>query len=292
MFSSTIIPTVGRDSLSRSVYSVLDQAFDAEDFEVIVINDSGNALPATDWQFSRQVTIINTQRRERGVARNTGAAIAKGKFLHFLDDDDVILPGALKAFWELSQTTDAVWLHGHYQSMDNQGNILQEFDPEMQGDIFTNLIVGEAIPLQASLLNSKVFFKVGAFDPTIPGIEDRDIARRMALAGKTAGTTCVVARIRVGQQGSTTDWSRIAEMDRWSREKALREQGAYAKLANTVTNNLWRGRVSRAYLASMLWNLKHGNLFNALSRVNAAIAMTNFRALYPSYWAGMRTKIK
>ncbi|MGE5222658.1 MAG: glycosyltransferase family A protein, partial [Omnitrophica WOR_2 bacterium] len=231
MFSSTIIPTVGRNSLSHSVCSVLDQSFSADGFEVIVVNDSGKPLPEMDWQSSSKVKVVNTQCRERGVARNTGAALAKGKYLHFLDDDDILLPGALQAFWELSQTTDAAWLHGHYQSMDNQGNVLQEFDPEMEGNIFANLIAGEAIPLQASLLNADCFFKAGAFDPNIPGNEDRDLSRRMALAGKTAGTTHVVARIRIGQQGSTTDWSRIAEMDRWSREKALREPGAYQKLA-------------------------------------------------------------
>lgn len=292
MFTSTIIPTVGRDSLSCSVCSVLDQSFRADDFEVIVVNDSGRPLPEMDWQFSRQVTIINTQRRERSVARNTGAAIAKGKYLHFLDDDDVMTPGALQAFWELSQTTDAVWLHGHYQSLDNRGKVLREFDPEMEGDIFAYLVAGEAIPLQASLLIADCFFKAGAFDPNIPGVEDRDLCRRLVLLGKTAGTRAVVAQIRVGEKGSTTDWSKIAERDRWGREKALLEQGAYVKMRSTTRDHYWRGRASRAYLASMVWNLKRGNVFTVLSRATAALVMTNIHALYPTYWMGMRTKIK
>ncbi|MGE5221502.1 MAG: hypothetical protein ACM3PY_03635, partial [Omnitrophica WOR_2 bacterium] len=100
------------------------------------------------------------------------------------------------------------------------------------------------------------------------------------------------ARIRIGQQGSTTDWSRIAEMDRWSREKALREPGAYQKLARTVADNYWCGRVSRAFLASMLWNLRRGHLFTAVSRSTAAFAITNVHALYPAYWSGLATKIK
>jgi glycosyltransferase involved in cell wall biosynthesis len=83
-FCSTIIPTINRSTLSRAVYSVLDQAFTGADFEVIVVNDSGQPLPDMDWQHSERVRVITTQRRERSVARNTGAAIARGKYLHFL----------------------------------------------------------------------------------------------------------------------------------------------------------------------------------------------------------------
>ena len=46
---STIIPTIGRDTLSRAVQSVLDQNCGEEKFEVIVVNDSGKALPGMSW---------------------------------------------------------------------------------------------------------------------------------------------------------------------------------------------------------------------------------------------------
>ena len=45
MFCSTIIPTIGRPSLSRAVCSVLDQEFSHDDFEVIVVSDSRKPLP-------------------------------------------------------------------------------------------------------------------------------------------------------------------------------------------------------------------------------------------------------
>ena len=48
VFSSTIIATIGRPTLSRAVGSVLGQTSDAE-FEVIVVNDSGRPLAGFDW---------------------------------------------------------------------------------------------------------------------------------------------------------------------------------------------------------------------------------------------------
>src|SRR5215204_4702450 len=109
VFCSTIIPTMGRPSLERAVLSVLNQRFDAAKVEVIVVNDSGKPLPKADWQDCARVRVISTIRRERCVARNTGSAIARGRYLHFLDDDDIILPGAMEAFWALYQSTKAEW---------------------------------------------------------------------------------------------------------------------------------------------------------------------------------------
>jgi len=294
MFCSTIIPTVGRATLSRAVCSVLDQTFPTEDREVIVVNDSGKPLPALDWQHCPQVRVIDTNRRERSVARNTGAAIAKGKYLHFLDDDDLILPGALAAFAALDQTSDAVWLYGSYQTVDNAGNLVQEFHPELNGNIFALLVSGEGIPLQASLLQSKHFHAVGGYDPNpkITGVEDRDLGRRMVLTGTIAHTPTVVAQIRIGEQGSTTNWATLAESDRLGREKALSAQNAFERLAASAQSSYWRGRVTRAYFASMVWNLQRKNLLTATSRALGGVAFTGRYTLSADFWRGLGTKIK
>src|SRR6185503_20285902 len=102
MFCSTVIATIGRPTLKGAVTSLLEQAFTVDDFEIIVVNDSGRPLPDEAWQASPKVKIIETNRRERSVARNTGAALATGRYLHFLDDDDWLFPNALQTFWNLS----------------------------------------------------------------------------------------------------------------------------------------------------------------------------------------------
>lgn len=299
MFSSTIIPTINRPSLSRAVHSVLDQDFTADEFEVIVINDSGTPLPDMEWMHSERVQVINTNRRERSVARNTGAAIARGRYLHFLDDDDLMLPGALDAFWRLDQESDAIWLYGSYRSVDNEANLVEEIRPGVTGNIFAILVAGEGIPFQVSLLNAKYFFKAGAFDPTITGVEDRDVGRRMATLGVVAYTAEQVAQIRIGEQGSTTNWSILGEDDRWGREKAFRLPNSYAYLwasANScqshgmVSPAYWRGRVCRAYIASLVWNLQRKNYLTALGRVLAGTAFAGSNFLSRKFWLGVRNK--
>ena len=39
MFISTIIPTIGRPTLSMAIQSVLDQGLALDEFEIIVVND-------------------------------------------------------------------------------------------------------------------------------------------------------------------------------------------------------------------------------------------------------------
>lgn len=292
IFCSTIIPTIGRSTLTRAVSSVLEQAFYAADYEVIVVNDSGQPLPPLAWQQDERVRVIDTNRRERSVARNTGAAMARGKYLHFLDDDDALLPNALAAFWSLAQANDAAWLYGSYQTVDNQGNLVAEFQPGITGNIFALLVAGEAIPFQASLVETKCFYTAGTFDPTITGVEDRDLGRRIAIGGAVAYTPALVARIRIGEQNSTTNWATLAEDDRWGREKALRDHRAYARLQASAVSSYWRGRVSRAYLASMVWNLHRKQMLVATSRALTGLAFTGRHTLSSSFWHGLRTKIQ
>jgi glycosyltransferase involved in cell wall biosynthesis len=293
MFCSTVIPTIGRESLSSTVNSVLDQDFHAADHEVIVVNDSGKPLNSADWQFDERVRIINTYCRERSVARDVGAAIAAGEYLHFLDDDDLLLPEALKAFWQLrKENANAAWLYGSYQTVDNDGNLIEEFHPNLTGNIFAWLVAGESIPLQASLLQTDIFFKAGTFDPNLTYGEDRDLGRRFSLLGDVSWTPAVVTSIRVGQSGSSSDWSKMSEADRWGREKVLRLDGTVGTLKGLADSTYLQGRLCRALFGSARLNMREGSDLIAISRVLDGISIAGMNILSPSFWSIVRTKME
>lgn len=289
MFCTTVIPTVGRASLAAAVDSVLRQDFKEDEFEVIVVNDTGQPLPPMAWQRSDQVQVITIQKRERSVARNTGAAVARGKYLHFLDDDDVLLPGALQAFWELDCRCDAGWLYGCYETVDNAGNLIAEIRPQVQGNIFALLLTGEGIPIQASLVRADLFFAADGFEPNFIVTQDRDLGRQVALRAAFVCTTAKVARIRVGQIGSTTQYSRASAYERLGVEKALNHPDAVARLRGSVQgSNYLCGRAARTLLGSMRWNLIHRRPLSALSRAGAALAFLGIPVLSHDFWRGLR----
>jgi GT2 family glycosyltransferase len=291
VFCTAVIPTIGRPSLRRAVLSVLEQGHAAACSEVIVVNDSGRSLVPDDWQDSPRVRVLSTNRQERSVARNAGVAVARGDYLLFLDDDDLLLPGAMAAFLELArQRPDAVWLYGHYRTVDSKGQLVAEFHPDLEGDVFAALVAGEAIPFQTSCLRADALATAGPFDLALVGVEDRDLGRRLALCGPVAVTTKVVAQIRVGQEGSTTRWETIAELDRRGREKVLDMTGVFRRLCATAGAPYWRGRLARAYTASAVWNVNGRRPLVACRRAAAALWFTVPGIPVRQFWHGLATR--
>lgn len=266
-FCSAIIATIGRSSLSRAVESVLQQSIPDESFEILVINDSGKPLPKAQWQTGKNVQIINTNQRERSVARNTGAAIAKGRYLHFLDDDDWLAPGAYKSLLQLSEVNNAKWLYGMTQLVDRQGRPTIQLRHSLNGNCFVQAMAGEWIPLQASLIERKIFLEIGGFNPLLTGPEDIDLLRRILRTEDVCETPNLVAYVIMGGEGSTTDYVKHPQASRWAREMLLDSSNVHDRMHSSAVNSFWRGRMLRVYLTSVVWNLTHKRFFSAASRI-------------------------
>ena len=90
---SVIIPVYNKkNTLEKSVRSVLNQTF--EDFELILIDDGatdGSALVCDELAAcDDRVRTIHTDNRGVSAARNTGINNATGKYICFIDADDLL----------------------------------------------------------------------------------------------------------------------------------------------------------------------------------------------------------
>jgi glycosyltransferase involved in cell wall biosynthesis len=84
---SVVIPTYNRpDFLPEAIDSVLNQTID--DLECIVVDDAG-PIAATVPDDPRMKLIRHASNGGEPAARNTGIEAAKGRYVTFLDDDDV-----------------------------------------------------------------------------------------------------------------------------------------------------------------------------------------------------------
>ena len=90
IFFSVIIPVYNRaHRLPYVLESLKNQTF--QDFETIIVDDAStdnSYQVALDYDLPNKVVIGNEQNQERCVTRNKGVAIAKGKYICFLDSDD------------------------------------------------------------------------------------------------------------------------------------------------------------------------------------------------------------
>lgn len=93
---SIIIPTYGRkDFLADAVASVLQQTI--IDWELFIVDDASPTPIDQDEHDDHRIRILrHIRNRGPAAARNTGAAAASGKWLAFLDDDDMWHPKRLE----------------------------------------------------------------------------------------------------------------------------------------------------------------------------------------------------
>jgi glycosyltransferase involved in cell wall biosynthesis len=92
---SVIIPTYNSANfIGNAVQSVLDQTDTI--FEIIVVDDgSTDDTPLVLEPFKDKIRYLATENRGAAHARNTGMKAASGKYIAFLDADDLYLPGKL-----------------------------------------------------------------------------------------------------------------------------------------------------------------------------------------------------
>jgi glycosyltransferase involved in cell wall biosynthesis len=109
---SVIIPTYNAAAfVASAVQSVLDQTW--PNVEVIVVDDGSTDDTARVLEpFRGRITYIATENRGPAHARNVGMRAAGGKYIAFLDADDLYLPHKLAlqvAFLEAHPEAGMVW---------------------------------------------------------------------------------------------------------------------------------------------------------------------------------------
>lgn len=100
---SVIIPLYNNGPFFREcLESVYNQA-DAPPFEVIIVDDGStddSREIADSYAHRTETTVVHQLNMGLSEARNTGIRSAKGKYILFIDSDDVIFPHTLATLWK------------------------------------------------------------------------------------------------------------------------------------------------------------------------------------------------
>lgn len=100
IFFSLIVPVYNVENyLGRCLDSILSQNY--EKYEIICVNDGAtdrSGVILLDYsQKYKQIKVITQENKGLGEARNTGMKYMTGDYVWFIDSDDWIEPGSLKA---------------------------------------------------------------------------------------------------------------------------------------------------------------------------------------------------
>lgn len=175
---SIIITTWNRaGTVERAVNSALGQTF--QDFEIVLVDDASSdniAEVVAHKRWPKLKFVQNPVNLGIGGAKNAGIAAARGRYIAFLDSDDLWLPRKLELqLAALQARNDGVPLSftAFYIERDTGNRVVRI--PKQYDTWFEASLLGEMFALGSTLLADRICFeKVGLLDESINRMEDRD----------------------------------------------------------------------------------------------------------------------
>ena len=234
---SVVVRSMDRPSLARTLASVEAQSAAAE-VEVVLVNALGAAHGATPAQAGLAVVRRLDAGRPlaRSAAANAGLDAARGRWLVFLDDDDVFLPGHLdRLCTALRAQPDAAAAYADvsYGRDGPQGWVEQQrydsaWDP-------VRLQFENYIPLHAALVDRARAQAAGCrFDESLDLFEDWDWFRQLAALGPFVHVPGVSARYQasadpaqasgVFADTAATEAARAQLLAKWAQRDSIEQR--------------------------------------------------------------------
>lgn len=191
---TVVIPTHNRsDALAETLRGVARQQFE-RGWEVVVVNNL--STDDTDEVVARQRfpvplrLVHESEHPGPAAARNAGAAVARGKYLLFMDNDILVEPDFLSRHFEALESNPGCWIVGQVLNLPEQEatpfgrfrKALHPFVPPSEGRRPFDLLTGQTFSAPRA-----DFERLGGFDRSffVASGEDRELAMRAMRSGIT-----------------------------------------------------------------------------------------------------------
>jgi glycosyltransferase involved in cell wall biosynthesis len=279
---SIVLATRDRLALLRlTIDSVLAQTF--TDWE-LVIADDGSAAETRSYLLSIEAAprirvIWLDHCGNPGAVRNVALAGARGRFVAFLDSDDLWMPDKLaRQLQALRAAPGFRWSYTGYECIDAQGDPLAiSWQPHPDGIVESLLRLEAMIALPTVMAERSLLIEAGGFDVEQRQAEDHELWLRLGLRSEVLLVPEALTRVRFhpdhycrgGVWG--LDWlRRMYEKIETLAPKEVRHTVRRARTRNAA-------RLMRAHAASRDWR----------ALVDVASRTIGFSWRAPAWWSGL-----
>jgi len=159
----------GEEFVSEALQSIFAQSY--KNWEIVFWDNASTDLSASiakSFNTNRLRYFFNAKKTSLGEARVNACNEAKGKYLAFLDVDDIWLPNKLEK--QLNVFKDSAnnlgFVYGRSKILNTYNNSLTIFKDGKelpQGNIFAELLKEDFIPFCSSMVDRDKYFEVGGF---------------------------------------------------------------------------------------------------------------------------------
>ncbi len=223
---AVVIPTHQRpELLRRAIDAVIEQDYDGH-IDVIVVFDRAEPDESLERSDATRTVRVTRNSRTPGLpgGRNTGIALgAEATYLAFCDDDDMWLPGKLRAQIEHLEAHPDVALctTGIVIDFEGEESPRPSPSPELTVESLVHDRTTEAHP-STFVFRVSALREIGDVDEVIPGgySEDYDFLLRTAKLGTIACLEEPLVSIRWGRTSYfATRWRTIVDAQRYLMDK-------------------------------------------------------------------------
>jgi glycosyltransferase involved in cell wall biosynthesis len=191
-----------------AIESVLAQTH--QGLEIIVVDDA-----STDGHkellelYLPRIRYVRQEHAGSAVARNRGVLLSRGKYIAFLDADDLWVPDKLRKQVDLmEQDADAILIYSDFSKSTTPGqggeSTLELRKHWKAGQEFTSLLRENFIHTSSVLVRKDSLSESGMFDPMLINAQDWDLWIRLARAGKFLFINEVLSHYRVHESQSVS----------------------------------------------------------------------------------------
>lgn len=169
---SIIIPVYNDKLVVEAVKSVFNQTY--SNIEVIVINDGSDAFVEEILnRYMNQIVYIYKKNKGAAAARNEGIALAKGKYIAFLDSDDLFLPDKIERQVRFMMARKALFSYTGYKRMDlNTGKEISTINYNGSIVKYPEILSSCSIAMPTVMLNREILSDNKLFNENLHIAED------------------------------------------------------------------------------------------------------------------------
>jgi glycosyltransferase involved in cell wall biosynthesis len=180
---SICIPTYNRkEYLKETIDSILAQTY--KDFEIVIVDD-GSTDGTEDMikELDFPVTYYWQQNRGDAAARNKLIELAKGKYISFIDSDDLLIPNAIERMVRTIEAENSdVIVYGSYFRINEHGKIYGKCKRKLySGSITKHLFATILVHACGSMFPAKILRESPAFDTSLNICSDYDLWLRLSM---------------------------------------------------------------------------------------------------------------
>ena len=257
---SVVIPAYNAEKyIKASIESVFAQSY--QDFEVIVVDD-GSTDRTKDVldQFGNRIRMIKGPNKGPSGARNTGIRASRGRYVAFLDSDDLWTADKLAVQVRfLENHSDVGMVFSDMLKFNSRGVISESYLKNVRKikncydtllrnrDGLNNatelLLQCNLIPTGSVLVRRDCLLKAGLFDENLRTVEDLDLWLRLSMVTKLGFVPHVLKHKREHEANLSSDFCKAVVADIYLVEKF---KGEYPHLAKQY-GKYYKRRLSKDY---------------------------------------------